>query len=188
MSSIMRRRSGETFWVEEFMAVLRLRDEADCLSSNRTEQSLRPHPSAGHRSKSPYRASGLVLRPEPAIQGSRFQTLEKRKADIGVPVLEKIVAETGDADSPAHDSRFCRRRGSLALSRDATNVRACSMNARSLGETCFRSGKYRNTPNVVGAYLASTSLRRPVSTCSRAIGSGTWANATPASAASSMLG
>jgi len=47
----------------------------------------------------------------------------------------------GDADSPAHDLRFCRRRGSLALSRDATNVRACSMNARSLGETCFRSGK-----------------------------------------------
>ena len=64
------------------MAVLRLRDEADCLSSNRTEQSLRPHPSAGHRSKSPYRASGLVHRPISVSGAARKQTVRTAVADI----------------------------------------------------------------------------------------------------------
>lgn len=45
------------------MAVLRLRDEADCLSSQRTKRSLRTHLLAYYGPKPPYRASGLVLRP-----------------------------------------------------------------------------------------------------------------------------
>ena len=47
MSSIMRRRSGEIFSGESFMALLRLRDEADCLTVQHTKQNLRPQPSPG---------------------------------------------------------------------------------------------------------------------------------------------
>jgi hypothetical protein len=60
MSSIMRRRSGRRSESRSPWRCSGLQDEADCLSSQRTKQSLRPHPSAGHGSKPPYRASGLV--------------------------------------------------------------------------------------------------------------------------------
>jgi len=65
--------------------VLRLRDEADCLSSNRTEQSLRPHPSAGHRSKSPYRASGLVHRPRAVTITAPKRPVKTSLADSSAP-------------------------------------------------------------------------------------------------------
>jgi hypothetical protein len=44
MSSIMRRRSGEIFSGESFMALLRLRYEADCLKSKLTKQNPRGQP------------------------------------------------------------------------------------------------------------------------------------------------
>ena len=80
------------------MAVLRLRDEADCLSSNRTEQSLRPHPSAGHRSKSPYRASGLVPRPGAVLRLPQERPLAQRKADDYIVTLH----ETGSSSHPRY--------------------------------------------------------------------------------------
>src|SRR6516162_8640077 len=90
MSSIMRRRSGETFSAEEFMAMLRLQHEADCLSSHRTERSLRPHPSAGHGAEPPYRASGLVLRPERVLGTSQQQTSNLKKADVRASSSERV--------------------------------------------------------------------------------------------------
>ena len=66
MSSIMRRRSGEIFSGESFMALFLSRNEAECLTSKHTKQNLRPQPPSGVRSKSPYRASGLVHRPQAA--------------------------------------------------------------------------------------------------------------------------
>jgi len=53
MSSIMRRRSGEIFSGESFMALLRLRYEAECLTSQHTKQNLRGQPIANLRSKPP---------------------------------------------------------------------------------------------------------------------------------------
>lgn len=47
--------------------MLRLQHEADCLSSHRTERSLRPHPSAGRGAEPPYRASGLVYARESVL-------------------------------------------------------------------------------------------------------------------------
>src|SRR5208337_4499348 len=53
MSSIMRRRSGEIFSGESFMVLLRLRYEAECLTSQHTKQNLRGQPIANLRSKPP---------------------------------------------------------------------------------------------------------------------------------------
>src|ERR1700676_733442 len=53
MSSIMRRRSGEILSDESFMALLRLRNEADCLTSQHTKQNLRDQPPADPGSKPP---------------------------------------------------------------------------------------------------------------------------------------
>lgn len=68
------------------MAVLRLQDEADCLSSQRTEN-LRAHPPAGHRSKSPYRASGLVLRSFSDSDRAPHESFTARKAEISGPTM-----------------------------------------------------------------------------------------------------
>jgi hypothetical protein len=65
MSSIMRRRTGETFLFgfERLMTLLRLRYEADCLNSQHTKQ-RNGAPSAcspaGPQRSHPYRASGFV--------------------------------------------------------------------------------------------------------------------------------
>src|ERR1700677_4107226 len=53
MSSIMRRRSGEIFSGESFMALLRLPDETDCLTVHHTKQNLRPQPPLGPSTKLP---------------------------------------------------------------------------------------------------------------------------------------
>src|SRR5882757_7666012 len=63
MSSIMRRRSGEILSGESFMALLRLRNEAECLSSQLTKQNLRDQLYTDADRSHPYRASGLVRRP-----------------------------------------------------------------------------------------------------------------------------
>src|SRR3981081_4088490 len=47
------RRSGEIFWDESFMALLRSRNEADRLISKHTKQSLKPQPSSAAGSKPP---------------------------------------------------------------------------------------------------------------------------------------
>src|SRR6202021_1315489 len=67
MSSIMRRRSGEIFSGESFMVLLRLRYEAECLTSQLTKQNLRDQLSTTADRSHPYRASGLVHRPNPDI-------------------------------------------------------------------------------------------------------------------------
>ena len=60
MSSVMRWRNGEIL-LEEFMVLLRVTDEADCLNCQATEQSLSAHLPARRRIEAtPYRASGLV--------------------------------------------------------------------------------------------------------------------------------
>src|SRR5450631_1965877 len=65
MSSIMRRRSGEIFSDESFMVLLRLRYEAECLTSQLTKQNLKGQLSTDANRTHPYRASGLVPRPQP---------------------------------------------------------------------------------------------------------------------------
>src|ERR1700733_8569012 len=52
MSSIMRRRSGEIFSGESFMALLRLRNEADCLTSQHTKQNPGPQLPVNRKTKS----------------------------------------------------------------------------------------------------------------------------------------
>jgi len=53
MSSSIRCRSGEISWVESFMALLRLRYEAECLTSQLTKQNRSGQPTPNARSKPP---------------------------------------------------------------------------------------------------------------------------------------
>src|ERR1039457_1894052 len=53
ISSIMRWRSGETLRGESFMALLRLQNKADCLTSQPTKQSLKPQLSSNPQSELP---------------------------------------------------------------------------------------------------------------------------------------
>src|SRR5260370_15978818 len=78
MSSIMRRRSGEILSDESFMALLRLRNEADCLTSQHTKQNLRDQPPADPGSKPPlprerFSPSTLYSRWRPAACGQRVE-------------------------------------------------------------------------------------------------------------------
>src|ERR1700677_2335318 len=73
MSSIMRRRSGEIFSGESFMVLLRLRYEAECLTSQHTKQNPRDQPPTYTDRSYPYRASGLVPRPYPVGRQGRLR-------------------------------------------------------------------------------------------------------------------
>src|ERR1700736_3790370 len=92
MSSIMRRRSGEILSGESFMAQFLSRNEADYLTSKHTKQSPTPQSSLGVRSKSPYRASGLVLRPQ-AVGDERqlCGTSTGDKAITGLPEVATVL-------------------------------------------------------------------------------------------------
>lgn len=64
MSSVMRWRSGLALAWKEVMIGLLLENEADCLIRQHMEPRGRPLPDAPAFDHSPYRASGLVRRPD----------------------------------------------------------------------------------------------------------------------------
>src|ERR1700674_4247297 len=117
MSSIMRRRSGEILSDESFMALLRLRNEADCLTSQHTKQNLRDQPPADPGSKPPLPRerfspstprrrwrSAAFRHANPVLHRFRERGLREPRSETPSALIAPVLPESASSESAPSDA------------------------------------------------------------------------------------